>query len=451
MSDTIASLATGMGRSAIGIVRVSGDDAIDIVCRVFTPKRGGTMRDAASGRLVYGTLRDNQGEPIDLCLCTVSRSPHSYTGEDTAELQCHGSPVVLTAALTALFEAGARQAEPGEFTKRAFLNGKLDLTEAEAVADLIDAETLPAAKNAYGQLGGAILGKAQEIYEALRDISSHFQAEVDFPDDDIDEFTLSAYAGTMEAAERQLSELYDTYNRGKYIRDGVPCAIIGKPNVGKSSLLNALLGYDRAIVTDIAGTTRDTVEERCAFGSVLLRLIDTAGIRDTGDAVERIGVERARAAAESAALILAVTDVSSPMTSEDEEILRLAESTGKPWILVQNKVDLGRTGAAEVSNAVNISAKTGEGLDRLSDAVKGLFGTDSTPNGEMLTNARQAEEVRRARDAVSEALAAMRDGMTPDVVLTMTEEAMDALAALTGESVRDDIIERIFHRFCVGK
>lgn len=449
--ETIAAIATGQGRSAIGIVRLSGDSAIDIVSRVFSPKRGGSMKEAESGRLIYGTLHDESGAVLDLCLCTVSHAPHSYTGEDTAEIQCHGSPVVLGEALTALFKAGARQAQAGEFTKRAFLNGKLDLTGAEAVIDLIDAETPAAAKNASGQLGGAIFAKAESIYAALADISSHFQAEVDFPDDDIDEFQLAAYAETTESAERQLSELYATYTKGKFMHDGVPCAIIGKPNVGKSSLLNALVGYERAIVTDIAGTTRDTVEEKCVLGGVLLRLIDTAGIRETDDTVEKIGVERAKAAAEAAELILVVTDASSPLTDEDEETIKIAENSTKPWILVENKDDLPQTASIEAANAVRISAKTGAGIEDLGEAVKARFGTGDTPAGEMLTNARQADEVRRARDAVRDALMALRDGMTPDVVLTMTEEAMSALSSLTGSSVREDIIERIFHRFCVGK
>ena len=240
MSDTRAAIATGAQVSAIGIIRLSGDRAINIVDSLFFPASGKAMRDSESRKLIYGSLRDRKGELLDLCLCTISRGPNSYTGEDTAELQCHGSPVVLRAALEEIFALGARQAGPGEFTKRAFLSGRMELTAAEAVADMIDAESVECAKNAAGQLSGAIDQKAEDIYSALTDISSHYHAVLDYPDEDIEDFRLEAYRGVLEEAIRTLRALLATFDRGKLMHSGIPAAIVGRPNAGKSSLLNAL-------------------------------------------------------------------------------------------------------------------------------------------------------------------------------------------------------------------
>lgn len=276
MSDTIAAIATGNVLSAIGILRLSGDGTLAVIDRVFHPANGRPMSEAPNRQLVYGAFCDTDGQTLDLCLCTVSRGPHSYTGEDTAELQCHGSPAVLRAGLQALFAAGARQALAGEFTKRAFLNGRMDLTQAEAVIDLIHAETTRDAKNAAGQLGGAVLRRAQSVYDALQDIASHYHAVIDYPDEDIPDFRLNAYEATMQNCITQLQCLLDTFSRANVLHGGVPAVILGRPNAGKSSLLNALLGYERAIVTDVPGTTRDTIDARVTLGGVLLRLTDTA-------------------------------------------------------------------------------------------------------------------------------------------------------------------------------
>ena len=292
MTDTIAAIATPMAPCAIGILRLSGPGAVAAADRVFSPFRGAPMSERPDRTLVYGTLHDREGAVIDHCLCAVSRAPHSYTGEDTAELQCHGSPAALALGLEALFAAGARQAGPGEFTRRAFLNGKLDLTRAEAVADLIHAESPAAARQAAGQLGGALERAADGVYDRLADLCAHFHAVLDYPDEDIAPFEAEELAGALKEAAGELDALAATYERGRLLNEGVPCAIVGRPNAGKSTLFNALLGYDRAIVTDIPGTTRDTVEERANFGGVLLRLIDTAGLREAGDEAERLGVER---------------------------------------------------------------------------------------------------------------------------------------------------------------
>ncbi len=450
MSELIAAVATGPVRSAIGVIRLSGEGAALCVDRVFRAKSGKKMADTAPNRLVYGGIYDKTGALLDTALCTVSRAPHSYTGEDTAELQCHGSPAALGDILTLLFQNGARQALPGEFTKRAFLNGKLDLTEAEAVIDLIDAETAECARNAASQLAGAVTRRTDAVYSRLLDIIAHFHAVVDWPDEDIEDFEAESYLDTLKDAEDTLSRLLQTFERGKILRDGARVAIVGRPNVGKSSLMNALLGFDRAIVTDVPGTTRDTVEDVCVLGGVKLRLTDTAGLRDTEDAVERLGVERSREAMESAQAVLAVLDASRPMTAEDR---RIAE---KGDILVLNKSDLPR--AMELPEAltgvpaVSVSAKTGEGLEKLGEAIAALLpAAPDVPAGEILTNARQAAEVSAALESVRASRDAILEGVTPDAVLTELEDAMNALGRLSGRSLAGDVTDRIFERFCVGK
>ena len=457
--DTIAAIATGHSPTAIGIIRVSGEGCFALCDKVFRASNGRSFCDQPSHKMVFGEMLDSQGRVIDQGLAVRFPGPHSYTGEDSAEFHCHGSPVVLRELLSALFAAGARQAKAGEFTQRAFLNGRLDLTQAEAVIDLIDAETAAAARNAAAQLDGGLRRVLEPIQDALLDITSRFYAVVDYPDEDIEDVQPEQVAEALSSAGRQLTTLLATCQRGKVLKSGVRTAIVGRPNAGKSSLLNALAGYERAIVTDIPGTTRDTVEESVLCGGVLLRLIDTAGIRDTEDVVEQKGVERSRQAIKSADLVLAVVDGSVPLTAEDLEVLRLAAECPR-WIAVFSKCDLcdtkarsiGLVGSPAPAASVTLSSVTGEGLDKLEAAVAALFPAgDPKDAGSLLTDQRQEEAVRRARDAILRAQAALDDGLTPDAVLTDAEEALDALGELTGRTAKEEIVSRIFSRFCVGK
>lgn len=453
MSDVIAAIATGKQPCAIGVLRLSGDGCAEVAGTVFRLRSGKPLREAPDRTLCMGTLSDLQGREIDRCLAVYCRAPHSYTGEDTVELQCHGSPAVLAAGLEALLRAGARNAAPGEFTKRAFLNGKMDLTGAEAVADLIEAQTADMAANAAAQVGGALERKIRPIYEDLTDICSHYHAVLDYPDEDIPEFRMADFEDRLSAHVSALTSLYDTCNRGRILKQGVRIALVGKPNAGKSSLLNALVGYDRAIVTDVPGTTRDTVEEQARFGRVLARIIDTAGIRQTTDRVEALGVKRTKAAAEQADLAVFVCDAAVPLDEEDREAIRTAREAPRS-IAVMNKTDLEQRVfriQLPFETIFSVSAANGTGLLPLCRYIEELFASDEPCDGSILTNTRQAEAVFRARSAVLRALEAMDAGITPDAVLTEIEAAMEALGELTGRTVREDITQRIFERFCVGK
>ncbi len=453
MSHVIAAVSTGNQISAIGILRLSGDGCAEIANKVFTLSSGIPLSQAPNRKLMLGSLRDKDGRIIDACMAVYTRGPHSYTGEDTVEIQCHGSPAVLAAGLEALYLAGAKPAKRGEFTKRAFMNGQLALTQAEAVIDLIEAETADAAANAAGQVSGVLQRKLQPVYESLTDLCSHFHAVLDYPDEDIDDFHLGSYSEDLRADGKALYALLQTYQQGRILKQGVSAAIIGKPNVGKSSLLNALAGYERVIVTEIPGTTRDTVEESVILGSTRLRLIDTAGIRQTVDRIEAMGIERSRKAVEDADLVLFVCDGSKPLSPEDEDAMDLCAEHPNAIALI-NKSDLPTAvvpGDLPFMTVIPICAKTGEGLQQLADVVAELFSGETQCDGSVLTNMRQYDALRRAYESILRALQGLKLGLTPDAVLTDVEEAMEAMGEVTGATVREDITARIFERFCVGK
>ena len=453
MSHTIAAVSTGSSISAIGIIRLSGDDCAKIAGSVFTPGNGRSLEEAPNRKLILGTLRDKDGRVIDQCMAVYTRGPHSYTGEDTVEFHCHGSPAVLAAGLDALYRAGAAPAKRGEFTKRAFLNGQLDLTQAEAVIDLIEADTADAAANAAGQVGGILQKKLAPIYDDLTNLCSHFHAVLDYPDEDIDDFNLENYYTSLRTDAKALHALLQTYGQGRILRQGVAAAILGKPNVGKSSLLNALAGFERVIVTEVAGTTRDTVEETVMVGATRLRLIDTAGIRETADKIEAMGVERSKKAAEEADLLIFVCDGSQPLDDDDRAVIDVCLDAQNAIALI-NKSDKGQVVVPSdlpFMCVIPICAQTGEGLDQLADAVDTMFAGSSPCDGTILTNARQFDAIRRAYEAMLRSMQGLKLGLTPDAVLTDVEEAMEAMGEVTGATIREDITARIFERFCVGK
>ena len=453
MSNIIAAVSTGNQISAIGIIRLSGNGCAAVAGKVFAPISGLPLEQAPNRKLILGTLRDKASRVIDQCMAVYTRGPHSYTGEDTVEFHCHGSPAVLAAGLEALYLAGARPAKRGEFTKRAFLNGQLDLTQAEAAIGLFEADTADAAANAAGQVGGVLQKRLAPIYDDLTDLCSHFHAVLDYPDEDIDDFNLNDYYTPLRADAKALYALLQTYGQGRILRQGVAAAIVGKPNVGKSSLLNALAGFERVIVTEVAGTTRDTVEETVMVGSTRLRLIDTAGIRETVDKIEAMGVERSKEAAENADLVIFVCDGSKPLDEDDRAVIDVCLDAENAIALI-NKSDVGQVVAPSdlpFMYVIPICAKTGEGLDQLADAVDTMFAGSSPCDGSILTNARQFDAIRRAYEAMLRSMQGLKQGLTPDAVLTDVEEAMTAMGEVTGATVREDITARIFERFCVGK
>ncbi len=449
MADTIAAIATAPAPGAIAIIRLSGEGALSTVKAVF---KGKELRDRM---MHYGEFIVS-GSVIDNGLAVYMKAPNSYTGEDTVELFCHGSLIVARAILDELYKAGARPAQPGEFTRRAFLNGKLELSQAEAVIDLIDAETIEGAKSAAAQMAGRMGEKINSIRFVLLDLISSFYAYVDYPDEDIEDTQIAEMCDSLQKGIESLTKMIDSFEDGKIIKDGVRCAIIGKPNAGKSSLLNAILGFDRSIVSDIPGTTRDTVEERVRLGGVSLRLIDTAGIRCASDAIEKIGIERTNSAVEEAQLVLAVFDGSQELTTEDDDIFAACKNKNAIAIVnkddLQQRIDMTKIEAEFGENVCVISAREEKGMDELNGKIAKIFSNvEFNTSGDTVTNARHAAALEKARENAQSALCALQAGFTPDVAIADLENSVNALGEITGETAGEQILARIFERFCVGK
>ena len=455
LDDTIAAVSTAMAPAGIGIVRISGNDAFEVADRVFRAKKEGKKLSAVKSHTIhYGWITEGE-EVIDEVLVMVMKGPKTYTGENTVEIDCHGGVLAVKKVLEAVLNAGARAADPGEFTKRAFLNGRMDLTQAEAVMDLISADGRQGAALANAALGGALAKKISAQKEALTAIQAHLAAWVDFPEEDVPELDGDHLHRVLSGVKAELDELIHNYQADTVLREGVDCAIVGRPNAGKSTLLNLLAGFDRAIVTPVAGTTRDVVEQAVQLGDIQLNLFDTAGLRETEDAIEAEGIRRSWKKLEEAGLILAVFDGSEPPTREDLELAQ--RCTGRPAIALINKEDKPTQFDAELiapcfAMVLPVCCQEEESRKVISAAVARLLGTSQIdPHAASLSGQRQLSAALRARDAVAGALDAAAGGFGLDAVSVCVDDALAALCDLTGENASEAVIEQVFERFCVGK
>lgn len=453
-NKTIAAVSTAKASAGISVIRVSGDEAIDISDKIFRAKSNIKLSDMKGYTCALGDVYAD-GERIDECIATVFREPHSYTGENVVELSCHGGVYVTSAVLRAVLDAGAQPAQAGEFTKRAFLNGKLDLIEAEAVMDIISSRSRASARAALEIKDGALSERINSIKAALLDKAAHLNAWADYPEEDIPEISCDELTSVLIEAESELSDIIRSYDNGRILKDGIDTVIAGKPNVGKSTLMNLLAGYEKSIVTSVAGTTRDIVEESVTLDDIVLNLSDTAGIRTAGDEIESIGVEKARAKLGTAALLLCVFDSSQEISEDDEEIINTAADA--PSVAIINKTDLTSKLdedklAGKFKEIVHMSAKNADGVRELIEAIKRIYAvSDLDSNQALIYNERQRSLTINARDSVCEAIDALNIGMTFDAVTVSIEEAVAYLCELTGERVTDEVVDRVFHNFCVGK
>ena len=457
MPSTITALATPPGQGGIAVVRVSGPEAFAIAARVFTPANPARRLEQAKGYTAMLGRSYLKGKPLDETVALCFRAPRSYTGEDVVELSVHGGTVMANALLEALYDAGARPAGPGEFTRRALQNGRLSLTQAEAVMEVISANGRQGAALAQAALGGALAKRIGAIQTALQSLNAHLTAWVDYPEEDVPELTPAHLTETLTAQKAQLDDLINGYGAGAVLRHGVDCVLLGRPNVGKSTLLNLLAGFERAIVTPVAGTTRDIVEQAVQLGEIRLNLFDTAGVHEAADEIEAEGIRRSWRKLEEAGLVLAVFDASAPLTAEDISIAEKCQ--GRPALAILNKNDLTdstENAAAQLApyykKVVSLCAKDAASLQTLSAAVAELLGTARLDeNAAQLCSARQYAAAVRARDAVAEAIASQREGFGLDAAAVCITDALQALCDLTGENAAESTIDEVFATFCVGK
>lgn len=456
MSDlsAIAAISTPLGTGGVGIIRISGKNATEIVDKIFISVSGKKLASSKGYRAYFGKIYDGN-TAVDEVICLVFRAPHSYTGEDVVEINCHGGVFLLKKILRLVLSNGAIAASPGEFTKRAFLNGKLDLSEAESVMTLISAQGEQGANAAFNQLEGKLSRKIEEINSSLLSLAAHIAAWVDYPDDEIENLGEDEVYSVIFNAKSEITSLLKSFDSGMAITNGVEAAIVGKPNVGKSTLMNLLTGYDRSIVTEIEGTTRDVVEETVNLNGCILRISDTAGMRETGDVVEKLGVERSRKKLERAAIVFAVFDVSKPLSEEDMELIEKCKN--KNVIPILNKTDLDSCLDEDyikksLGSPLFISAKNGDGYNELCDRVAELMGTKNfDTTSAMLVNERQRLCCEKANEALKDALEASEAGLTPDAIGVCIDDAIAALLELTGQKASEAVVDEVFKQFCVGK
>jgi len=455
MPDTIVALATPTGRSGIGVIRVSGSDALMIARRLVADD---SFHPTPRTATLQG-LHDLNGEAIDEAIVTYFKTPHSFTGEDVVEISCHGSPVLLRQVIDICLSLDARMAEPGEFSLRALANGRMDLAEAEAIRDLIDAQTVASARQAVRQMRGEMSATLQPVKDDLLDVIVVLESALEFVEDDLPDFQTESLRARLGLITESVRKIADTFRAGKLIRDGLRVAIVGRPNVGKSSLFNALLGHDRAIVTDIAGTTRDQLHERLIISDIPISLIDTAGLRETTDTVESIGVDRSRAVMADADVVIVMLDVSEPITDEDREIITSVADL--EHIVALNKIDKVSEEEKELfrskvedqrSKIASVSAKTAEGLDHLQTAIVEPFGAQEVSNsGFLVTDARHHDLLVRARSEIELSIGQLDEKKSEEIILIGLHNALRYLGEITGETTTEDMLTRIFSTFCIGK
>ena len=458
IDDTIAAIATAPGEGGIGIIRISGEKALPVAESIFKSVTGKLIKEYNARTLIYGTVIDDNGVTIDEALVAYMKGPRSYTGEDVIEINCHGGFISVKKILELILSKGVRLAEAGEFTKRAFLNGRIDLSQAEAIIDVIKSKTDMAHEVAQSQLEGSLAKKIKDLRMNVTEVLAHLEVSIDFAEEDVEEITYQTLEEKALELRNEIKKLYDTAESGKILRDGLKTVIVGKPNVGKSSLLNSILGENRAIVTDIAGTTRDVIEEFVNIKGIPLKIVDTAGIRETEDVVEKIGVEKSRESFSTADLVIMVLDASRKLSEEDMEILESLKN--KKTIVLLNKMDLEpQIELEKIEEFVNsediikISALKHQGIEELQDKIEAMVYHGSVKNSSnlMITNSRHKDALFKAYESINDAISAIEQRMPYDFIEVDFKNIWDYLGYINGDTVREDLLDTIFANFCIGK